>query len=115
MKIKKKKGHFSNGLKVTPGGINEQLKAWIVGKPDPEAMKMMHHVLGYFFGALTQTQVSTGRPTPGVEGFWKGAGLVAEASGQPLVQPWGGSLGAKEEEKLPPSAEEMPQTSEVAA
>lgn len=73
----------------TPGLVSEQLKTWIKSQPSPEEMGMMHNVLGYFFGALTQTLTGMGAAAPGLAGFGKGASMVAAATGQPVVLPPG--------------------------
>ena len=73
----------------TPGLVSSQLQTWIRSQPAPEEMGMMHNVLGYFFGALTQTLTGMGAPAPGIAGFGKGAAMVAAATGQPVVLPPG--------------------------
>lgn len=105
---KQKKQKQKPALNVTPGGINELLKAWIAGRPPVEGMRMMHHVLGHFFGALTQTLGGMGEVQPGLVGFEKGAALVAEMTGTPAVKVFFGTNASAQEEKVPSGAEEVP-------
>ncbi len=95
---REKKERERRGLVMvpTPGLVSSQLQTWIRSQPSPEEMGMMHNVLGYFFGALTQTLTGMGAQAPGLAGFERGASMVAAAAGKPVV--------------LPPGAAQPPQT-----
>lgn len=95
----------------TPGLVSSQLQTWIRSQPSFEEMGMMHNVLGYFFGALTQTLTGAGVAAPGLAGFERGASMAAAATGKSVVLPPGATQPPPREAapgvEAPPLAQQM--------